>query len=591
MDYALKPSGADSKAETLASAGRALAPLLSDERKNIAIAGACVLVSTASNLLTPVLIARVIDTAIRHGDFGLLLRYAGVLAAVFFVALGTSYLQTLRMGTVGRNVLFQMRNRLFSQLSRLPIAFFAQNRAGDLISRVNNDTDKINQFFSQALMQMFGNSFLVAGAGILLLSLNWKMGFVALVPGLVIFLITRAISPWVKRANRKGLESLGAFSGDVSESLANFQVIVAFNRTDYFREKLDAANQRNYHAAVRAGVSSGLFTPLYTLAGSAGQILVLGLGVWLIGRHELTVGLLIGYLLYVTSFYNPLRQLATVWSSLQMAMAALDRVSDVLKLQSDLVQIPSAPAGKSGALLRFENVGFSYPGGKRVLNDVSLTLERGRTYALVGPTGGGKTTTAMLMARLYDPSEGKVYLDGRDIRSFDTAERTVRIGFILQDPFLLGGTVGDNIVYGHPELASLTDKAQVDAILDEQMTKLGLGGFMARFDQGLETPVKGGGDGLSLGQKQLVAFLRAVLRRPDILILDEATANIDTVTEQMLEEVLDKLPASTTKVIIAHRLNTIQNADEIFFVGGGGLTAAGSMDHAMAMLLGHEGVS
>ena len=591
MDYALKPSGADSKAETLASAGRALAPLLSDERKNIAIAGACVLVSTASNLLTPVLIARVIDTAIRHGDFGLLLRYAGVLAAVFFVALGTSYLQTLRMGTVGRNVLFQMRNRLFSQLSRLPIAFFAQNRAGDLISRVNNDTDKINQFFSQALMQMFGNSFLVAGAGILLLSLNWKMGLIALVPGLVIFLITRAISPWVKRANRKGLESLGAFSGDVSESLANFQVIVAFNRTDYFREKLDAANQRNYHAAVRAGVSSGLFTPLYTLAGSAGQILVLGLGVWLIGRHELTVGLLIGYLLYVTSFYNPLRQLATVWSSLQMAMAALDRVSDVLKLESDLVQIPAAPAGKSGALLRFENVGFSYPGGKRVLNDVSLTLERGRTYALVGPTGGGKTTTAMLMARLYDPSEGKVYLDGRDIRSFDTAERTVRIGFILQDPFLLGGTVGDNIVYGHPELASLTDKAKVDEILDEQMTKLGLGGFMARFDQGLETPVKGGGDGLSLGQKQLVAFLRAVLRRPDILILDEATANIDTVTEQMLEEVLAKLPASTTKVIIAHRLNTIQNADEIFFVGGGGLTAAGSMDHAMAMLLGHEGVS
>ena len=591
MDYALKPSGADSKAETLASAGRALAPLLSDERKNIAIAGACVLVSTASNLLTPVLIARVIDTAIRHGDYGLLLRYAGVLAAVFFVALGTSYLQTLRMGTVGRNVLFQMRNRLFSQLSRLPIAFFAQNRAGDLISRVNNDTDKINQFFSQALMQMFGNSFLVAGAGILLLSLNWKMGLIALAPGLAILLITRVISPWVKRANRKGLESLGAFSGDVSESLANFQVIVAFNRKDYFREKLEAANQRNYQAAVKAGVSSGLFTPLYTLAGSAGQILVLALGVWLIGRHELTVGLLIGYLLYVTSFYNPLRQLATVWSSLQMAMAALDRVSDVLKLESDLVQIPSAPSGKPGALLRFENVGFSYPGGKRVLDDVSFTLERGRTYALVGPTGGGKTTTAMLMARLYDPSEGKVYLDGRDIRGFDTAERAARIGFILQDPFLLGGTVGDNIVYGHPELASLTDKAQVDAILGEQMAKLGLSGFMARFDQGLETPVKGGGDGLSLGQKQLVAFLRAVLRRPDLLILDEATANIDTVTEQMLEEVLAKLPAATTKVIIAHRLNTIQNADEIFFVGGAGLTAAGSMDHAMDMLLGHEGVS
>ena len=590
MDYALKPAAAGGQRQTLASAARTVAPLLTEEKQNLAVAAACVIVSTASNLLTPVLIARVIDTAMKHADYGLLLSYAGALAAVYLVALGTSYLQTLRMGTLGRNVLFKMRNRLFSQLSRLPIAFFAQNRAGDLISRVNSDTDRINQFFSQALMQMFGNSFLVLGAGILLLALNWRMGLIALVPAAAMLVITRAISPWVKRTNRQGLESLGALSGDISESLANFQVIVAFNRVDYFRERFEAANQRNYRAAVKAGIASGLFVPLYTLAGSAGQILVLGLGVWLIARGELTVGLLIGYLLYVTSFYNPLRQLATVWSSLQMATAALDRVSEVLNLESDLVRIPAAPApaqvGRAAPLLQFDDVGFAYPGGKQVLEKVSFALERGRTYALVGPTGGGKTTTAMLMARLYDPAEGAVRLDGRDIRSFDPAERAARIGFILQDPFLLGGTVGENIVYGHPDAPSLQGEA-----LTERLVALGLDGFMARFGQGLQTPIKGGGEGLSLGQKQLVAFLRAVLRRPELLILDEATANIDTVTEQMLEEVLASLPAETTKVVIAHRLNTIQNADEIFFVGGGGLTAAGSMEHAMEMLLGHEGVS
>jgi ATP-binding cassette subfamily B protein len=307
-------------------------------------------------------------------------------------------------------------------------------------------------------------------------------------------------------------------------------------------------------------------------------------------RGQLTVGLLVGYLLYVTSFYNPLRQLATVWSSLQTMMAAMDRVSEVLNLETDLVQIP-VRAGKAAkgpkALLAFEHVAFSYPGGKPVLDDVSLTLERGRTYALVGPTGGGKTTTAMLMARLYDPTQGTVYLDGRDIRGFTAAERAHKIGFILQDPFLLGGTVRDNIVYGHAELGALSDEA-----LSAKMAARGLSGFLARFGEaGLATPVKGTGDGLSLGQKQLVAFLRAVLREPQILILDEATANIDTVTEQMLEEVLAKLPKATTKVIIAHRLNTIQNADEIFFVGGGALTAAGSMEHAMAMLLGHEQAS
>jgi ATP-binding cassette subfamily B protein len=580
MDYALKPAETGDKKESLVSAGRALAPLLADEKRNITIAVICVILTTSANLLAPVLIAHVVDTAMHRADYGLLLRYAGLLALVYLVSLRTSYVQTLRMGTVGRNTLFQLRNKLFTQLSRLPIAFFAQNRAGDLISRVNSDTDKLNQFFSQGLMQMFGNGFLMLGAGILLLALNWRLGLVALVPAMGIWLITRAVSPLVKRTNRKSLESLGALSGDISESLANFEVIVAFNRVDYFREKFAAANERNYRAAVKAGIMSGIFQPLYTLAGSAASILVLAMGVWLIGRGELTVGLLIGYLLYVTSFYNPLRQMATIWSTLQMAMAALDRVSDMLKLETNLVQVPDAPAGGAGALLAFEHVGFGYPNGRNVLSDVSFRLERGRTYALVGPTGGGKTTTAMLMARLYDPAEGAIYLDGRDIRGFTAAERAEKIGFILQEPFLLGGTVRDNIVYGHAELGELSDEALAD-----RLTTQGLSGFVARFGEGLATPIKGGGEGLSLGQKQLVAFLRAVLRAPEILILDEATANIDTVTEQLLEEVLANLPATTTRVVIAHRLNTIQNADEIFFVGGGGLTEAGSMEHAMDMLL------
>jgi ATP-binding cassette subfamily B protein len=594
MDYALKSATAGENRDSLSSAWRALKPLLGDERSHIFVAVACVIVSTAANLLGPVITARIIDTAIKHGDYGLLLRDAGLLAAVYLVGLAAMYLQTLRMGTVGRNVLFKLRGRLFAQLSRLPVAFFAQNRAGDLISRVNSDTDKINQFFSQALMQMFGSLFRVTGAGILLLVLNWRMGVIALVPALAMLILTRLLSPWVKHANRKSLESLGALSGDVSESLANFQVIVAFNRIDYFREKFDAANQRNYRASVGAGVASGVFAPLYTLAGSAGSILVLGLGVWLIQHGQLSVGLLVGYLLYVSSFYDPLRQLATVWSSLQTMMAAMDRVSEVLKLENNLVEIPQTNGKTEGltlqpqsAVLAFEGVGFAYSNGKPVLDKVGLTLERGKTYALVGPTGGGKTTTAMLMARLYDPTHGTVYLDGRDIRTFTAAERAKKIGFILQDPFLLAGTVRDNIVYGHPDLADIGNEA-----LTERMKTLGLSGFLTRFGQsGLDTPVGGAGDSLSLGQKQLVAFLRAVLREPDILILDEATANIDTVTEQMLEEVLARLPAATTKVIIAHRLNTIQNADEIFFVGGGTVTAAGSMAAAMDMLLGHERTS
>jgi ATP-binding cassette subfamily B protein len=490
------------------------------------------------------------------------------------------------MGTVGRNVLFNLRNSLFTQISSLPVAFFAQNRAGDLISRVNSDTEKLNQFFANAMSQMIGGSVQVAGAGIVLLALNWRLGLIALIPAAIIFLITRAISPWVKRSNRRSLETTGVLAGDISENLSNFQVIVAFNRVDYFRQRFTEANTRNYHAAVKSGIASGVFVPLFTAAGAAGSILVLAFGFRLIARGELTIGLLIGYLLYVTAFYNPLRQLAMVWSTLQQALAALDRISEMLSVQSNLAQLSPTPERGPSALLAFEHVGFAYPGGKQVLDDVSFELERGRTYALVGPTGGGKTTTASLMARLYDPTSGIVYLDGRDIRTCTAEERARRIGFILQEPFLLAGTVRDNIVYGNLELAGLST-----AELDRRIAALGLSPFLSRFSNGLDTPAGGNGDGLSLGQKQLVAFLRAVLREPDILILDEATANIDTVTEQMLERVLAKLPRTTTKVVIAHRLNTIKNADDIFFVGGGALVEAGSMEHALDMLMTKERVS
>jgi ATP-binding cassette subfamily B protein len=261
-------------------------------------------------------------------------------------------------------------------------------------------------------------------------------------------------------------------------------------------------------------------------------------------------------------------------------MASLDRISAVLALEPNLPQLPPQPA-RPGPVLSFENVQFHYPGSAQpVLHDATFALNAGRTYALVGPTGGGKTTTASLMARLYDPTGGRVLLDGRDIRSATAEERASKIGFILQEPFLFTGTIRDNIVYGHAELKKLSNEA-----LSARLDARNLSGLLARFEQGLDTKVTVGGVGVSLGQKQLVAFMRAVLREPEILVLDEATANIDTVTEQLLEEILRELPPSTTKVVIAHRLNTIENADEIFFINAGEITSAGSMAHALELLL------
>jgi len=358
-------------------------------------------------------------------------------------------------------------------------------------------------------------------------------------------------------------------------------VIVAFNRVDYFREQFRAVNEGNYAAAVRAGLATNVFLPIYGLALNAAQLIVLAYGFYLIADGAVTVGVLIGFLLYVNSFYLPLRQLGVIWSSFQLAMASLDRISEVLALKPNMPQLPPepAPAGSPGAVVAFQDVSFSYPGGQEVLHHVTFALERGKTYALVGPTGGGKTTTASLMARLYDPTAGRVLLDGRDIRSFTPDERAKRIGFILQEPILFTGTVRDNIVYGNPALQALDDEQ-----LRARLTARNLNGLLDRFEAGLETKVAATGD-VSLGQKQLVAFMRAVLRDPEILILDEATANIDTVTEQLLERILRELPPSITKVVIAHRLNTIENADEIYFINVGSITKAGSMQNALDLLL------
>ena len=567
---------------SLLPALRKLAPVLSDQHRRLAVAFAATIVSAVMGLLGPVIIARAVDTDIRGGNFHGVLVSAGVLLLAYLTGLVATYVQAQQMGRVGRYLLFNLRNALFSKLQDLPLAFFNENKAGDLISRINNDTDKLNQFFSQALVQMAANLFVMTGAAIFLVSLNVRLGLAALVPAAAVLLVTRVSGGWVKRRNLASLQALGALSGEIQESMSNFRVIVAFNRADYFERQFGAANERNYRASVSAGIANTVLIPMYGLALNLAQVVVLAYGFYLIAGGGFTVGLLIGFLLYVNSFYMPLRQLAALWSSFQLAMASLDRISAVLALGGSLPQVAGAEA-TPGSVLAFDRVQFSYAPGKAILRDATFDFEPGKTYALVGPTGGGKTTTALLMARLYDPQAGRVLLHGRDIRSFTAEERARRIGFILQEPFLFTGTVRDNVVYGNEALQRLNDQELASVLAARHLDTL-----LQRFKEGLATPVTSAGEGLSLGQKQIVAFVRAVLRDPEILILDEATANIDTVTEQQLEQILRELPASTTKVVIAHRLNTIENADEILFVNGGEITRAGSMQDALDLLLHHK---
>lgn len=582
MNYSLNTTKDQQGKTSALAAAKKLWPLLATEKGIIIAALVAVVLNSLVNLFAPRLIAHVVDTFLPVKDYHHVLVYSGIILAMYLFGLITSYAQTRLMGGVGQRVLFRLRNLVFTKLQELPVAFFSANKAGDLISRINNDTDKINQFFSQSLVQFMGSVFLMAGAAIFLLSIHFKLGGAALLPAVALLVFTQLISGWVKRRNFSSMQSLGGMSAEIQESLNNFKVIIAFNRRDYFRKRFQEVNDQNYTASIGAGLANNTLVPIYGLASNVGQLIVLGYGIYLISTGNFTIGLLISFLSYSNNFYNPLRQLAALWASFQQAMASWDRVHEILSLDTNLLTVPTQTEGRaSDALLEFRNVHFKYvEDGAEVLHGIDLTLQAGKTYALVGPTGGGKTTTASLMARLYDPTEGSVLLSGKDIRSYSAEERTKKIGFILQDPILFTGTVRENIAYGNTEYKDLTSE-QLEKVIHDA----GLDSLLVRFDEGVETKITATGDSISLGQKQLIAFMRAVLRKPELLILDEATANIDTVTESLLQGILDKLPASTTRVIIAHRLNTIANADEIFFINSGSLTPAGSMEHAVDMLL------
>jgi len=589
MKYNLNDLQANApKSSTWSSLGKLL-KLIEHERKNLLMALAAILVNSSLNLFGPLIIGHTLDhyVLVQHKNYHGLLVNCAILLGMYLVALFSSYFQTILMGGVGQRMLFTLRNAIFNKLQLLPVGFFNQNKAGDLISRINNDTDKLNQFFSQSLMQFIGSIATMTGAGILLMSVNIKLGSATLIPAVLILVFTSLTSAWVKSKNAKNLKSVGGMSAEIQESLANFRVIIAFNRRDYFRNRFDEANKHNYDTAIGAGIANNTYIPVYALFSSFAQLIVLAFGIYLISKGEIGIGVVtVTYMSYANLFYNPLRQLAALWANFQLAMAGWDRISHILALDTDLVTVKNVAAETSSSLLEFRNVHFSYDESREILHNISFKLERGKTYALVGPTGGGKTTTASLIARLYDANNGTVLLDGKDIRTYEPIERTKKIGFILQEPFLFTGTVRENILYGNELYVNHSNEQLEQVILEAN-----LGTLLAIFDEGLDTKVLSNSDSISLGQKQLIAFMRAVLRNPELLILDEATANIDTITERLLSDILDKLPATTTRVIIAHRLNTIENADEIFFVNSGEVILAGSFDHAMDMLLQGKRVS
>src|SRR5580658_9299885 len=383
--------------------------LLPEQRGRLILAMAAIILYSILSMLPPylmgftlthVLNTRVPNTGIHFlgltfltgkGE-SLVMTVCGWLLVIYLINLGAIYGRTILMGGFAQNLLFTLRNRIFNKLQELPVAFFAQNKAGDLISRINNDTDKINQFFSQGLMQFISSIFIVIASGVALVWVNWKLGLAVLAPAALMWVFNKLVSPWIKKKNAIYLKSVGSMSAEIQESLGNFKVVLAFNRRDYFRKRFGLVNEDNYTKAIHSTISNNVYTPVYGFLAVMGQVVVLLYGAYLIKQGEFGAPFFVTFFIYTQTFYDPLRQLAALWSGFQTAVAGWDRISRILSLESDLVTMETGggAAGRGSAangapIMEFREVSFSYPGGKDVLRRNSFRMEKGKTYALVGP--------------------------------------------------------------------------------------------------------------------------------------------------------------------------------------------------------------
>lgn len=557
---------------------------LDGDKYKVIYAFILIIINSAANVITPFIIAYALDNYVFKGDISGLGNILFWLSAMYIITIGVGYGQGMLVGYISQRTLFRLRQALFEKLQDLPIAFFNQNKAGDLISRINNDTDKLNQFLSESIARFVGSFFSILGIAVFVLYINFKLGLVMLSSVLLLVIITKFLSPWIERQNKKNLVAVGQMSASLQENINNFRVIVAYNKREYFRTHLEDMNKNTFDTAFISGTANRVFEPIYDFAGSTALIFVLSYGLYLISGGSLTVGLLVAYISYTQKFYDPLRLLATIFGSIQVSVAAWSRIREIFSLENNIkTDIKHNNVNEESIdkniILSLKDVSFKYEGGDSVIENANLSFEIGKTYALVGPTGGGKSTLASIMSHLYEPSSGLVYLNGKPMASYTHKERASLVSVILQDPILFSGTVSENIRYGNDNLEKMSDSE-----IEKLLINKGFKQVIERFSKGLNTEISQSGGGLSIGQKQLISFMRTILREPKLLILDEATANIDTITEAILNKTLSSLPKNTTKIIIAHRLNTIKEADEIMFVNGHHVKPAGSFENAIKLI-------
>ena len=532
------------------------------------------LLATAAALALPLLAKFAIDEGIDEADprkLGTIVGlFVGAAVLVWIATAGHTYYTSW----VGERVLADLRSRLFRHLQSLSLGYFERRRTGATISRLTNDVDALDQLVTDGVASLVQNSIVLVGSAAILMVLDWRLALATLAVFPLMAVSTAIFRRLSARAYQSVRERIGSVSATLQEDISGMRVVQAFAREQQSRDQFVEVNDRYRAANQRTVVISGLYFPFVDFVAAAASAVVLGYGGYLVFDNSLTIGTLFAFIGYLANFFDPVQQLSQLYNTFLAAVAALYKITDVLDEEPDVLDLPDArELATIQGDVRFDNITFGYGDGPTVLHGLDLAVPAGTTVALVGHTGAGKSTIVKLLARFYDPRDGRVLIDDVDLRSIEQKSLRMQLGIVPQEGFLFGASVGENIAFGRPEAT----QDEIEAVARQ----VGVHEFIETLPDGYGTRVGERGSLLSLGQRQLVAFARALLADPRILILDEATSSVDIATEQRIDQALNRLLDGRTAFVIAHRLSTIRRADLIVVLENGRVVERGTHDDLM----------
>ncbi|MBM7846417.1 ABC transporter ATP-binding protein [Herpetosiphon giganteus] len=533
------------------------------------------IIGTVLSVVSPWVIGQAIDVGIKAKSLNSLYTWTIIFAVVSLGEWLSNRSRIHLLAIVGTGVVADVRSALFRHLQRLSLNFYNRYSVGRLMSRLISDVDVLQDFVTWSITGLTRATFSLVGITLAMLWLNWKLALVTFAVLPIMVIVTNYWRVRVRQAYRSTRERIALINGYLNESISGIRVTKSFVREEANGEHFDDLNRSYFNANTSAARLAATFFPAVDFMGSLATALVVGVGGWLVVGDELTPGVLVAFVLYVSRFFDPILELAQRYNTFQSTMASSERMFALLDTEPDMLDAPNAkilPAVRGHVM--FDHVSFGYADGEPVLRDVTLEAQPGETIALVGETGAGKSTIIRLLGRFFDVTDGAVLVDGHDIRDVTQASLRQQLGIVLQDTFLFGGSISDNIRYGRLDAS---DEAVIAAA-----KAVGAHEFIERMPEGYNTDVGENGVNLSVGQRQILSFARALLADPRLLILDEATSSVDTTTERQIQAALDTLMRGRTSFVIAHRLSTITSADKIVVLDRGQISEMGTHAELLA---------